>query len=75
MQRLGGAECTDVRVTAFSLSKFLRRDRERKGSHIKRPDVSFEGTLKVTDAEAFQRTVRRGIGRHRSFGFGMLLLK
>ena len=75
MQRLGGAECTDVRVTAFSLSKFLRRDKERKGFRIERPDVVFEGALEVTDAEAFQRTVRRGIGRHRSFGFGMLLLK
>ena len=75
MQRMGGAECIDVRVTAFSLSKFLRRARDRKGLRIKRPDVVFEGTLEVTDAESFQHILRRGIGRHRSFGFGMLLLK
>jgi CRISPR system Cascade subunit CasE len=33
------------------------------------------GTLRVGDAEAFRALLARGLGRHRAFGFGMLLLR
>jgi CRISPR system Cascade subunit CasE len=33
------------------------------------------GILEVTGGEAFARLLARGVGRHRAFGFGMLLLK
>ncbi|MFG1478963.1 type I-E CRISPR-associated protein Cas6/Cse3/CasE [Xanthobacter sp. V4C-4] len=32
------------------------------------------GTLSVRDAEAFGVLLARGVGRHRAFGYGMLLL-
>jgi CRISPR system Cascade subunit CasE len=35
----------------------------------------FSGLLQVEDAAAFTALLARGIGRHRAFGFGMLLLK
>jgi CRISPR system Cascade subunit CasE len=35
----------------------------------------FSGQLQVNDGDAFARLVTSGIGRHRSFGFGMLLLR
>jgi CRISPR system Cascade subunit CasE len=38
------------------------------------PDVAFAGVLTVGDPEAFAALVARGVGRHRAFGFGMLLL-
>jgi CRISPR system Cascade subunit CasE len=42
-----------------------------KGS---RPDATFKGILRIADSEAFSALMARGLGRHRAFGFGMLLL-
>lgn len=39
------------------------------------PDTVLGGTLIVTDPDAFMALLARGIGRHRAFGFGMLLLR
>lgn len=41
----------------------------------RRPDATFRGTLRVADPERFQALLARGVGRHRAFGFGMLLLR
>jgi CRISPR system Cascade subunit CasE len=40
-----------------------------------RPEVLFAGELTVGAPEAFAALVMRGIGRHRAFGYGMLLLR
>jgi CRISPR system Cascade subunit CasE len=45
------------------------------GARGERPNVVLEGTLRVTDADAFRALLARGVGRHRAFGFGMLLLR
>jgi CRISPR system Cascade subunit CasE len=42
---------------------------------VERPDALFSGDLTIGDSDAFTRLLARGIGRHRAFGFGMLLLK
>jgi CRISPR system Cascade subunit CasE len=47
---------------------------ERKGAS-RRPDVTFRGTLRVAEPERFRELLARGVGRHRAFGFGMLLLR
>ena len=39
------------------------------------PEVIAGSTLIITDPTAFRVALARGIGRHRAFGFGMLLLK
>ena len=39
------------------------------------PETTFTGTLTVADPAAFDRLIRHGVGRHASFGFGMLLLR
>ena len=36
--------------------------------------VTFTGSAEVADREGFNRTLRRGVGRHRAFGFGAVLL-
>jgi CRISPR system Cascade subunit CasE len=41
----------------------------------RRPEVVLDGVLEVTGPEAFAAALARGIGRHRAFGFGMLLLR
>jgi CRISPR system Cascade subunit CasE len=35
----------------------------------------FDGALEVTEPGTFASSLTRGIGRHRAFGFGMLLLR
>jgi len=53
------------------------RPRPRLGSRtaMGRREAVFEGTLEVRDAALFQGLLARGVGRHRAFGFGMLLLR
>lgn len=80
VRRIGGADLRTVRMTSFRLVPILRRDRERRVTRReqrkqRRPDAVFEGILEVTDSERFRTLLARGIGRHRAFGFGMLLLK
>jgi CRISPR system Cascade subunit CasE len=36
--------------------------------------VAIVGALRVADEAGFAGAIARGIGRHRAFGFGMLLL-
>jgi CRISPR system Cascade subunit CasE len=46
-----------------------------KGEQGGSPDAIMQGTLIVSDPEAFHALLARGVGRHRAFGFGMLLLR
>lgn len=66
-----------VEMVSYRRIPFLRRTQghRRTTVHAERPDVTFRGILRVDDGEAFARLLARGIGRHRSFGFGMLLLR
>lgn len=42
---------------------------------VERPDALFSGELIIRSPHAFSQLLARGIGRHRAFGFGMLLLR
>jgi CRISPR system Cascade subunit CasE len=57
------------------LVEFRRERMRRRGASIERPNVVLEGDLTVVDPVAFRALLIRGIGRHRAFGFGMLLLR
>ena len=35
----------------------------------------MRGIMTITDPDAFSGTLSQGIGRHRSYGYGMLLLR
>ena len=72
-----GLELEDVSVSGFKLRALIRRTQgdERQSKVLSRPDVSFTGTLRVQSVPDFVETLAGGIGRHRAFGFGMLLLK
>jgi CRISPR system Cascade subunit CasE len=48
------------------------RSPERKPRPILLTAVEFDGLLRVSDAAAFERTLRQGIGRGKGFGFGLL---
>lgn len=80
-ERLCGAELLDgARLHAFRRVRLLRRGRRngngrRQVRVPERPDALLTGTLEVTDPDAFATVLARGVGRHRAFGFGMLLLR
>lgn len=46
----------------------------RHSRHGLLPDLTVRGELRVVDGPAFASLLVRGLGRHRSFGFGCLLL-
>ncbi len=67
----------EVRLTRFQRQRLARRDRSGADSRLRpceRPDATLDGVLEVASPEAFAALLRRGLGRHRAFGFGMLLL-
>lgn len=75
--RVGGATLDAVKVARFQLDRPARRNHAQNTRRPLegRPDVTFTGTLTVTDPAAFRALLARGIGRHRAFGFGMLLVR
>lgn len=77
IRRIGGARLVKVSVRAFKLERLLRRDHapERKSCNVEKPGALFSGILDITGASQFNQLLRRGAGRHRTFGFGMILLK
>ncbi|MEO8257364.1 MAG: type I-E CRISPR-associated protein Cas6/Cse3/CasE [Acidobacteriota bacterium] len=71
-----GVTLESVGIAGIARERLVRRTQghERKASRLERPDVRFEGTLVVTDGERFNAWLRHGVGRHRAFGFGALIL-
>lgn len=50
----------------------IRRSRDRKAEPMTFTGVDFEGILRITNAEAFAKTLQSGIGRGKAFGFGLI---
>lgn len=76
----GAAGLHDARLSAFRRVRTLRQGRrngngKRKPTVSERPDALITGTLEVQEPDPFRALMSRGIGRHRAFGFGMLLLR
>lgn len=71
LQRQGASKLESARLTEFRREAMRRRGPAR----IERPNTVLEGTLTVDDPTAFRGLLIRGLGRHRAFGFGMLLLR
>ncbi len=70
----------DVHLAGFQRQQVVRRTQAvggeaRRGRVIDGPDALLKGHLRVRDPAAFARLLARGVGRHRAFGFGMLLLR
>ena len=72
-ERLAPAATLDrptSRLARFRRVRVARGDRSSEG-----PDATVHGTMTVTDPAAFARLLAQGIGRHRAYGYGMLLLR
>jgi CRISPR system Cascade subunit CasE len=70
----GACAMESATLVEFRRENMRRRGREH-GGRIERPNAVLEGTLTVGDPTAFAALLARGVGRHRAFGFGMLLLR
>jgi CRISPR system Cascade subunit CasE len=74
-----------VRLEAVHLAGYARRRMQRRGKasgtaartvrSIERPQALFDAVLEISDGARFAELLARGIGRHRAFGFGMILLR
>ena len=75
--RGGAAQLLKFDMHGFQRDRLLRRDHgpERRSHLAERPDVRVSGELQVEDGAAFSAVLARGLGRHRAFGFGMLILR
>jgi CRISPR system Cascade subunit CasE len=67
-----------ARLETATLEKFRFVSQYRRGMKPKkldRPQALVKGVLSIADSDAFNRLLARGVGRHRAFGYGMLLLR
>ena len=71
--RLQGTASVERETTR--LAAFRRRRVQRGGRWIEGPEAVFHGTLSVLDTAGFARLLACGVGRHRAYGYGMLLLR
>lgn len=72
-ERLGPAATLEPATTR--LARFQRSNIRRNGRKLEGPDAVIHGTLVIADPAAFVTLLAAGIGRHRSYGYGMLLLR
>jgi CRISPR system Cascade subunit CasE len=70
--RLKGAASLEPAVV---LKHFQRRRAVRTAASPEGPDATLQGTLVVQDPPAFQQLLAGGVGRHKAYGFGMILLR
>lgn len=73
-ERLEGAASIDVQRCQL---KDFRRSRVWRGAgrSSEGPDATLHGECVVVDPEAFASRLRSGVGRHKAYGYGMLILR
>ncbi len=71
-----GVTIERLALAGFSRERLVRRTQgePRAAKTLERPDARFEGDLCIEDADAFTALLRHGVGRHRAFGFGMVVV-
>ena len=68
----GGAALESATLQLFQRTRAVRK---RQSRYSEGPDALMRGVLTVTDGQAFAELLARGVGRHRAYGYGMLLLR
>ncbi len=74
LQRCGAVELDveETKLVSFQRTRAVRRQHTR---HSEGPDALMRGNLVITDGDAFADLLAQGVGRHRAYGYGMLLLR
>ncbi len=79
IQRDKAATVTSIRMEGFRLVNLLRQTQgavgQRRSKRLVRPQVLLKGEMTVIEPDAFRALLANGVGRHRPFGYGMLLLR
>lgn len=81
LARQGGAHVQEVRMKQFRMLDVMRKtqkgelDEARRQRAVGGPDALLLGQLRVNDPDSFSALIARGVGRHRAFGFGLLMLR
>ena len=71
----------DASMTRYQLLGVTRRSQKNTADDVRNsrliggPDAVLAGQLRVKNQQAFAQLLAHGIGRHRAFGFGLLLLR
>jgi CRISPR system Cascade subunit CasE len=64
------------KLARFQRTRVARGESGSNGSKgLEGPDATIHGTLTIGDPAAFADLLARGVGRHRAYGYGMLLLR
>ena len=73
-QRLGqrGAQLDEASLKSFQRVRTIRKLRAHA---TEGPHALMRGTITIVDPGKFTELVAHGIGRHRAYGYGMLLLR
>ncbi|MYD75800.1 MAG: type I-E CRISPR-associated protein Cas6/Cse3/CasE [Gammaproteobacteria bacterium] len=71
--RLDGA--AKLERQASKMAQFRRSTAVRSRRMTEGPEVVIHGTLSVRDSGAFFGKLTQGVGRHRAYGYGMILLR
>jgi CRISPR system Cascade subunit CasE len=78
LERDGAVAVEAVSLVRYRALPVLRRpfDGERRRAAVALgPDAILAGVLRVMDGDGLNRLLTSGVGRHKGFGFGMLLLR
>lgn len=62
-------------IESFRLARFARTRVRRAGTAIEGPDAIGHGTAVVQDGAVLAEKLAGGVGRHKAYGYGMLLLR
>jgi len=73
-ERMSGAAALEPSTCRLARFRRTRIARGEQGGP-EGPDATIHGTLTVSDPTAFTAMLARGVGRHRAYGYGMLLLR
>ena len=68
----GGARLESAMLQSFQRTRAIRRQHTR---YSEGPDALMRGNLVITDGDAFANLLAQGVGRHRAYGYGMLLIR
>ncbi len=71
-EKRGGAQLESAAMESFQRTKAIRKLRQRP---IEGPTAVMRGVISITEGEAFAALLASGIGRHRAYGYGMILLR
>lgn len=53
----------------------FRRGRAARNGGVEGPDITIQGTVKISNPTRFDDSLERGVGRHCAYGYGMMLLR